>query len=469
MRFNPTIVQAVGSKRKKIFRIGKLSTKSRGFRSFGVGRCRSTTEHAAGRFVAAGILFGSPQTRYASTMRTDFSPGSAAASTVQLPPVATLILISAVSPLAINIFLPSMPRMAEHFSTSYATIQLGLSLYLAMTAILQLIVGPVSDFLGRRPVLIASLILFLLGVLLSLYAPTVELFLAGRAIQAASAAGIVLSRAIVRDVYPQDRSASMIGYVTMGMAVAPMIGPAIGGVLDDMFGWRASFWILFGLGVAALVATFISLPETNQGRGAPVGVQLKSYGALFDSGSFWLFTLAATLASAVFFAFIGGAPQLASSTLGMSATAYGLWFALCALGYMVGNFISGRYSVRFGVRTMILCGAVLTLTGATMTGIAYLAGMFGPLALFAPMLAVGIGNGMTLPNATAGAVSVRPEAAGAAAGMLASFQIAVGAAASVGAGVLVSGSNGIAGYCTLLAAFGLAGMLFAWLANRHAG
>lgn len=401
-------------------------------------------------------------------MRTEFSPGSAA-GTAQLPPVATLILVSAVSPLAINIFLPSMPRMAEHFSTSYATIQLGLSLYLAMTAVLQLIVGPVSDFLGRRPVLIASFILFLAGVLLSLYAPNVELFLAGRAIQAASAAGIVLSRAIVRDIYPQDRSASMIGYVTMGMAVAPMIGPAIGGVLDDMFGWRASFWILLGLGAAALAATVATLPETNQGRGTPIRAQFRSYGALLDSGAFWLFTLAATLASAVFFAFIGGAPQLASGTLGMSATAYGLWFTLCAFGYMVGNFISGRFSVRFGARTMVLGGAILTFTGAALTGIAYIAGVFGTLALFAPMLAVGIGNGMTLPNATAGAVSVRPEAAGAAAGLLATFQVGVGAAASVGAGVLVSGADGIEGYCALIAAFGLAGLFLAWLASRHAG
>lgn len=379
------------------------------------------------------------------------------------PHLATLVLASAISPLAINIFVPSMPSLAAHFGASYASVQLGLSLYLAATALLQLVIGPLSDFLGRRPVLLGGMALFIAGTVLTLVAPNVETFLAGRVVQSAAAAGIVLSRAVVRDLFAQERAASMIGYVTMGMAVAPMIGPAIGGVIDDLFGWRASFWLLLALGVIAFAALHVNLPETNTARGVPPRRQLRIYGELLGSARFWLFAMSATLATAVFFGFLGAGPAIASGPLALSPAAYGLWFALCALGYMIGNFVSGRCSERIGVRYMVFGGALITLAGPLATWLAYLAGQFGVAALFLPMLLVGIGNGMTIPNATAGAISVRPDAAGAASGLLGSIQIGIGALASIVAGILVTGANGIANYCLLLTLLGVAGAFFALL------
>ena len=377
------------------------------------------------------------------------------------PHLATLVLASAISPLAINIFVPSMPSLAAHFGTSYSSVQLGLSLYLGATAVLQLVIGPLSDILGRRPVLLGGMMLFIAGTVLTLLAPSVEVFLAGRVVQSAAAAGIVLSRAVVRDLVAQERAASMIGYVTMGMAVAPMVGPAIGGVVDDLFGWRASFWLLLALGFAALAALHVNLPETNTQRGPPLRQQLHIYAELLRSVRFWLFALSATLATSVFFAFLGGAPAIASGPLAMSPAAYGLWFALCALGYMIGNFVSGRYSERVGVRYMVFGGAMVTLAGPLATWLANASGQFGIAALFLPMLLVGIGNGMTIPNATAGAISVRPDAAGAASGLLGSIQIGLGALASIVAGILVTGADGIARYCLLLVAVGIAGAVFA--------
>jgi DHA1 family bicyclomycin/chloramphenicol resistance-like MFS transporter len=435
----------------------------------GLQRCGDWHEKSAQELPISALLASRENPVYASPMRNDDTIETAAGLAVRrTPSIVTLVVLSAVSPLAINIFLPSMPAMARDFGTSYATIQLGLSLYLAMTAILQIIAGPLSDFYGRRPVILVCLAIFLAGVALSLTATSPAVFIAGRVLQAASAAGIVLSRAIVRDLYEQERAASMIGYVTMGMAVAPMIGPAIGGLLDARFGWQASFWILFALGAIAFALASFDLPETNRGAGAPVSAQFGAYGDLFDSASYWMFALAATLASAVFFAFIGGAPAIASGPLAMAPWEYGLWFSLCALGYMTGNFISGLFSQRAGVMPMVLAGALMTLAGASATGIAYLSGFLTPFTLFAPMLLVGIGNGMTLPNATAAAVSIRPDAAGAAAGLLGALQIGLGAAASVAAGIFVSGDGGVGIYMALLIACGLGGLVFAALASHVA-
>lgn len=394
--------------------------------------------------------------------------GSHVAETKRHPPIITLVLAAAVSPLAINIFVPSMPGMAEQFGVSYPVVQLGLSLYLAATAVIQLVIGPLSDLFGRRPVLIAGMLLFLAGTVLCLLAPSVEWFLAGRLIQATAASGMVLSRAIVRDLFARERAASMIGYVTMGMAIAPMIGPAIGGVLDEIYGWEAGFGLLFLLGAISLVAIVMTLPETNSNLGAPIADQLKSYGELLVSGTFWTFAATATFASAVFFAFLGGAPAMASSIFELSPAQYGLWFALTAGGYMTGNFISGRYSERVGVQRMIVLGATLSLFGPLLTAAAWLAGQFSPFALFAPMLLVGIGNGMTIPNATAGAVSVRPEAAGAASGLLGSIQIGAGAVASVIGGMVATGPAAIANYCILGVAIAAIGTLLAWLAGNRA-
>ncbi len=383
------------------------------------------------------------------------------------PSLATLVLLSAISPLAINIFVPSIPGMAREFGVAYSVIQLGLSLFLAMIALVQLAVAPLSDFFGRRPVVIAGMALFVAGTLLSLFAPTAFVFLVGRTIQAAGAIGIVLGRAIVRDLFPQDRAASMIGYVTMAMAVAPMVAPAIGGILDDAFGWRASFWLLLAAGLFALAVAVLDLPETNTGRGRPAAEQFAAYGAMIGSGRFWLFTLSSSFASAVFFFFLGGAPAIASTELALSTTSYGIWSALCALGYMIGNFASGRYSERFGVNRMVLTGALLTLAGACMPFAADLAGAFGAVPLFAPMLLVGAGNGLTLPNATAGAVSVRPDAAGAAAGLSGAIQIGFGAVASVVAGILVSGPRPVMAYAAAMFGIAVAGAIVAAICARR--
>lgn len=387
---------------------------------------------------------------------------------VRHPHILTLVLASAISPLAINIFIPSMPGMADEFGTPYPTIQLGLSFYLLAVGVLQLFLGPMSDHYGRRGVLIAGLVLFLAGTVVCISATSVEVFLIGRVIQSASASGMVISRAVVRDLHAREKSASMIGYVTMGMAIAPMIGPALGGVLTDQFGWRSSFFLLGSIGLISLLATLIDLPETNRDRGRPARQQLKTYGVLLRTSAFWSFSTTAACNAGVFFGFLGGGPVIASSFLGLSATQYGSWFALCALGYVIGNFLSGRFSERSGIAAMIRAGSVVTLLGAILPAFLLSLTELGALALFGPMMVVGVGNGLVLPNATAGAVSVRPDAAGAAAGLMGSIQIGIGAISSVIGGILVADGSKIVIFGIFITIVALAGLLVAVTAASHA-
>jgi DHA1 family bicyclomycin/chloramphenicol resistance-like MFS transporter len=323
-----------------------------------------------------------------------------------------------------------MPGMARALGVDFTTIQLTLSLYLAAMAVGQLIIGPLSDRFGRRPVLLIGLAIFVTGSLICLVAQDIVLLIFGRIVQAVGGcAGITLSRAIVRDLYGRNQVASMIGYVTMGMAIAPMLAPTIGGILETFYGWRASFAFLMAFGSLALLFAFLQLHETNHNRGAAGSAQalVHSYFSLFGSRLFWGYTLATSFVSAVFFAFLAGAPYVMIELMGRSPAEYGFYFAIVPCGYILGNFASGRFAGRVGVNQMILAGTLLTLASVVAMAAIFAAGFIHPAALFGPMFFIGLGNGLVLPSGIAGAVSVKPDAAGAAAGLSGSLQIGFGA------------------------------------------
>ncbi|AKI00161.1 drug resistance transporter, Bcr/CflA subfamily [Hoeflea sp. IMCC20628] len=358
------------------------------------------------------------------------------------PHIITLVVISGLSALNMNLFLPSLPGIATYYKADYALVQLAVSGYLAFTALLQLIIGPLSDRYGRRPVMLVSIVIFLVATALVPFAPTVESFLAARMLQAGIVSGIVLSRAIVRDIVGAEEAASMIGYVTMGMTLAPMIGPALGGVMEDLYGWQASFALLFAFGVATLVLTFADMGETNLTRSSSMLKQFGAYPELFRSRRFWGYTLTATFASGSFFSFLGGGPFVSTAILGMKPTELGFYFVFIALGYMCGNFISGRFARRMGINRMMVTGCILATFGMTLSLLLFLGGVWHALSFFGPIFFVGLGNGITLPSANAGIVSVRPHLAGSASGLGGAMMIGGGAGLSALAGAILSVETG---------------------------
>ena len=357
------------------------------------------------------------------------------------PHLATLILISGVSALSMNVFLPSLPNMAEYFDADYRVLQLSVSAYLGFSAILQLMIGPLSDRFGRRNILLASLVVFLLASIGTLIAPNATVFLIFRMLQAAVATGMALSRAIVRDMVDEDRAASMIGYVTLGMSIVPMLGPIIGGWLDEAFGWKASFLLLTILGAMVLVLVWTDLGETVA-RKPGGGVQMRDYPELLTSPRFWGYVMSTAFASGVFFAYLGGAPFIGTVIYGLEPSQLGLYFGTTGLGYGLGNFLSGRYSMRMGVIKMIVGGNVVMATGIAVQALAVATGIGGAAGFFLPFLFVGIGNGMVLPNSNAGMLSVRPALAGTASGLGGGIMIGGGAALSALAGALLTPETG---------------------------
>ena len=357
------------------------------------------------------------------------------------PSIFTLIVLTGLGALSMNVFLPSLPQMAEYFGAEYGVVQLSVALYLGVNAALQLLVGPLSDRYGRRPVMLVGVAIYCLASLGCLWAPDVIIFLVFRMIQASVVVGLVLGRAVVRDLYPRDQAASMIGYVTMGMAIVPMVGPVIGGALGQAFGWKANFWLLFSAGLVILLLAWADLGETARKGEGRLRDQFAQYPTLLLSRRFWGYSLSSTLASGAFFAYLGGAPLVGARIFGLEPALLGLFFGAPALGYFFGNFISGRFSVRVGVDRMILWGALITVAGlSTGLGLFFL-GYKTALVFFGSMTFMGLGNGMVLPNATSGMMSIRPDLAGTASGLGGSIMLAGGASLSALSGVILSQSD----------------------------
>lgn len=359
------------------------------------------------------------------------------------PHIVTLVLIAGLSALSMNIFLPSLPNMTAYFDADYRLMQLSVALYLGFNAVLQLIIGPLSDRYGRRMVILWSSAAFLLVTLGCLLAPTAEIFLAFRMAQAVIVTGMVLSRAIVRDMVPQNEAASMIGYVTMGMTIVPMIGPTIGGFLDEAWGWQASFTMLLLCGAAVMALVWFDLGETATPSQISLLAQFREYPELFTSRRFWAYALSAGFASGAFFAFLGGAPFVGTEVFHLTPSQLGLYFAITAVGYMAGNFLSGRYSIRIGIDRMMFTGALIVTVGMSTSLSLFLMGATHPIAFFGLMITVGLGNGMVIPNATAGLLSVRPHLAGTASGLGGAIMIGGGAILSALAGALLVPGSGV--------------------------
>jgi DHA1 family bicyclomycin/chloramphenicol resistance-like MFS transporter len=353
-----------------------------------------------------------------------------------------LAALTALAPLSLQIFVPALPAIQAYFAVPTGLAQLALSLSILANAVAALSYGPLSDRFGRRPVVIAGLVMFIAGSVLCAAAPTIGVLIVGRIVQSGgAAAGMVIARAIVRDLYARDQAASMIAYLTMAMVVAPMLAPTVGALLLDLADWRMIFIAVTGVGLLLVWRVRQRLPETRSG-GAATGWSslLSGTRALLRSRAFIGYVLQSTFAISVFFSFVAGAPYYMLDILGRPATEYGLWFIVVSVGFMAGNFCAARLTSRIGLDRMVLLGSCLGLLGTLLAAGLMIGVSWTPAALFCPMMLAAFANGLAIPNAQAGAVSVDPVLAGTASGLSGFTQMLCAAIVSQAVGMLQNGT-----------------------------
>lgn len=358
--------------------------------------------------------------------------------------LALLVAMTAIGPTTLNVLVPALPEIANRLATDIATVQMTVSIYLVGLATGQLIMGPLSDRFGRRPVVLGGLALTAAASVLALTVGTATSLIVARVLQAlGAAAGSVVSRAIIRDLFDREHAASMIGLVATVMVVMPLFGPLLGGILDTAFGWESIFLFTAITSAIVVVWALLALPETR-GLNAPLGQPVNFFGnlaALVRNARFLGYVGAASFGSATFFAFLGGGAYVVITLMGRSSAEYGVWFAIGSVGYMAGNFTSSRLATRFRLDILIWWGIGIEAIGVVIaTALIAWAMSWGPAIVFLPQLIVNFGNGLLLPGSIAGAISVRPQAAGTAAGITGFSQMAIGAAIAQYAGMLLADS-----------------------------
>ncbi len=353
----------------------------------------------------------------------------ARAITQSKTPVSLLAGMAIASPVALNIFAPVMPELAQQFATEPFVIQLGFTLYLLTLAIGQLICGPLADLYGRRPVLIWGFLLHIAGCLLGAMATEIWQLLLARIFQAAGGCtGMLLARTIVLDQYGRDRAAGMLGYITLGVASAQAVAPTVGGYLSQAGGWPTVFWLSLVLGTLVWLAGLLQLPETAALRESHQSLlqSFSRYGSVLTSPGYIWFALSSTLIGCGFFIFITSAPFVVAEQLQGNSVDYGNWFLLVAGGFWLGSFTAGKISVTVGTDRMMYLGHMLSGGGALLMLAMLLLIPVSYLAIFLPMAFFTFGRGLSQPGAQAAAISSVTSAVATATGMLGFLQLLVG-------------------------------------------
>ena len=367
------------------------------------------------------------------------------------PRLSTLILLSALAILPINFFLPSLPGMATEFDVAYGIMGLSLAAYAGVSACLQLVLGPLSDRFGRRPIILWALAIFIVATIGCAMAHDAGTFLAYRMIQAIIAPTYAVSLAAIRDTTSREQAAGQFGYLAMAWAIAPMLGPTVGGLLDQVLGWRASFYVMALFGTAVLVLCWIDLNETNRTPSNTIAEQYRAYPELLGSKRFWAYCVCMAFSVGAFYVFLAGAP-LAASAFDLSPAVLGLYMGSITGGFMAGSFLAGRLAGRLPVTTLLVAGRIVACVGLLFGLILYVAGIGHVLALFGPCLFVGVSNGLTQPSANAGAISVRSTHTGSAAGLAGAITVAGASIMAAFAGAVLAEENAQSGLLLVMLA-----------------
>jgi DHA1 family bicyclomycin/chloramphenicol resistance-like MFS transporter len=341
-----------------------------------------------------------------------------------------LAMLTALGPLSMDMYLPSLPDIAHVLAAPTARVQLTVSSYLIGFAVGQMIYGPLSDRHGRRPVLLAALALYVASTLVCAATQSVDPLIGARFLQGIGGSGsIVLARAIVRDLYSGVRAARELSLMGSISAFAPIVAPMIGGVFQTAFGWRASFIFMCGAAMVATVLAARLLPETLRQRSdRPISLFsiMRGYGSVLRHRGFLVYLGILTLSYAGLFAWVSGASVILQSVYGLSSVTFGFTFALGAAGYMLGATIAARLVVRLGLDRTMGMGVMVLAAGGLALAAVVAAGIPG-VWLVAAMALYLAGLGLAMPQAMAGALTPFPDRAGTAASLMGLVQQTVAA------------------------------------------
>jgi len=378
-----------------------------------------------------------------------------------------LTLSVALGVLASVIYVPSIPAIAIALQVADSAVQHTMTLYLLAFAVSTLVIGPVSDRLGRRPTLLGGLGLFVLASIACALADSILLLQVARVVQGVGAcACMIVGRAVVRDIYDRDQTARAMAILSMVVASGPALAPLLGGQLEALFGWQSSFIFVAGWGALLLAAAVFVLPETADRRnlsGSMARQMVHSYTLLLNARPFIGYALVVGGGAVGFYAFTAGAPVVLISEHGVPAALYGFFAACPPVGFVIGSWVCARWTRIFGLERMMMAGTLGVVgSGLVIAGLDLSVG--GPYSVALPMIAFGFSNGLSMPNAFAGGLSVYPRIAGAASGLQTFAQMGGGAFGTLLVAELAVRSGW--GLGAVIGAGGVAGLIGAFLVLR---
>jgi DHA1 family bicyclomycin/chloramphenicol resistance-like MFS transporter len=357
---------------------------------------------------------------------------------------ALLTALVAFGAISTDMYLPAMPSIGVYFGAEPGLVQLTLSVFFAGFALAQLAYGPLSDRYGRRPVMLGGLVVYFLGCGACALAQSIEQLIAGRFLMSLGAcAGPVLGRAVVRDIFGQERAAKALAYMGMIMGLVPAVAPILGGYITANFGWRGNFIFLTVFATLCLISTALLLRETNQWRN-PEATRIRRMAAIYwellHNRTFLAYALALTFGFTALTAFVSNSSFVLVRAMGVPVEEFGYYFSAVVIGYMIGTFISTRLSGPLGLARTAILGASLMAAGAAVAVTLAFAGLNTPSAVVFPAAAMLIGIGLLFPNALAGAIGPFFDRAGSASALLGFIQMSMGAVMSLVSGLFFDGT-----------------------------